>query len=68
MCSYLGHAVGNGEVHPEESKYCMLKVFPLLVTKKQGDAFLGLRGYYKKFITNYATIAAPLRLDEEKRC
>ena len=59
-CSYLGHVVGNGEVRPEESKCRAVETFPLPVTKKQVRAFLGLTGYYRKFIPDYATVAAPL--------
>ena len=59
-CSYLGHVVGNGEVRPEESKLQAVKAFPTPVTKKQVRAFLGLTGYYRKFIPSYAEVAAPL--------
>ena len=59
-CSYLGHVVGNGEVHPEKSKLQAVEDFPAPVTKKQVRAFLGLTGYYRKFIPAYAEIAAPL--------
>ena len=30
-------------------------------TKKQVRAFLGITGYYRKFIPHYLTLAAPLR-------
>ena len=59
-CAYLGHVVGNGEVHPEKSKLEAVRKFPTPVTQKQVQAFLGLTGYYKKLIFSYAEIAAPL--------
>ena len=61
-CVYLGHVVGNGEVHPEKCKLQAVEDFPSPVTKKQVRAFLGFTGYYRKFIPDYAEIAAPLTL------
>ena len=59
-CKYLGHVVGNGVVKPERGKLQAIAQFPLLTTKKQVRSFLGLTGYYKRFIPHYATIATPL--------
>ena len=38
----------------------MVQRFEVPETKKQVRSFLGLTGYYRKFIPHYATIAAPL--------
>ena len=59
-CAYLGHVVGNGVVKPERDKLQAIAQFLLLTTKKYVRSFLGLSGYYRHFIPNYATIAAPL--------
>ena len=59
-CTYLGHVVGNGVVKPEEGKLRTIEQFPQPKTKKQIQSFLGLSGYYRRFIPNYATIAVPL--------
>lgn len=34
--------------------------YPLPTTKKELRSFLGMTGYYRKFIDNFAKIAAPL--------
>ena len=60
LCTYLGHVVGNRGVCPETAKVLAVDAFPQPQTKKQVCAFLGLAGYYRKFIPNFATIAAPL--------
>ena len=59
-CMYLGHVVGGGTVQPEASMVEIVKQFPVPQTKKQVRAFLGLTGYYRKFIPNYASVAASL--------
>ena len=59
-CAYLGHVVGGGEVRPEDSKVQSVRSFPIPAVKKQVRAFLGITGYYRKFIPEYATLAAPL--------
>ena len=60
QCVYLGHVVGNGEVRPEQRNIDAVTNFPRAATKKKVRSFLGLTGYYRKFIPNYSTIAVPL--------
>ena len=59
-CTYLGHVVGCGQVKPEQSKLEAVKRFPIPLTKKDVRSFLGLTGYYRRFIANYASLVAPL--------
>lgn len=59
-CTYLGHVVGSGVVRPEPSKVHAVLAFPIPVTKTHVRAFLGLTGYYRRFIPNFASLAAPL--------
>jgi len=59
-CVYLGHRIGSGKVSPDDVKVEAIKQFPSPRTKKQIRSFLGLAGYYRKFIPQYATLAAPL--------
>lgn len=60
QCVYLGHIVGSGLVKPEHTKIQAVQQTPPPQTKKQVRAFLGLTGYYRRFIPDYASIAAPL--------
>jgi len=57
---YLGHIVGGGYRTPAEAKIQAVKDFPQPKTKTDVRAFLGLAGYYSRYIPNYATIACPL--------
>ena len=59
-CTYLGHVIGSGSVEPEPSKVLVVKRFEAPKTKTQVRAFLGLTGYYRRFIPNYAAVALPL--------
>eukprot|EP00731_Ephydatia_muelleri_P011862 Em0006g756a len=59
-CTYLGHVVGKGVVQPEPSKVQAVMNFPIPSTKTQVRGFLGLTGYYRRFIPNYAAMVAIL--------
>ena len=60
-CVYLGHVVDRGGVvRPELCKVEAIQAFSQPATKKQVKAFLGITGYYRKFIPNYSALAAPL--------
>ena len=59
-CIYLGHVVENGLVQPMECKVEAVKTFKQPKTKKDVRSFLGLCGYYRKFIPNFSSIATPL--------
>ena len=59
-CGYLGHVIGSGKVCPESAKIEAVRKFEQPTTKTRVRSFLGLTGYYRKFIPDYATLAAPL--------
>ena len=59
-CRYLGHIIGGGKVKPDPLKIQSVKDFPIPHTKKHLRTFLGLTGYYRRFIPHYSSIAAPL--------
>ncbi|GFU58858.1 retrovirus-related Pol polyprotein from transposon 297 [Trichonephila clavipes] len=57
---FLGHIVGQGFRTPFEIKVQAVLEFPTSRTKTQIRAFLGLAGYYQKYINLFSVIAAPL--------
>ena len=50
-CTYLGHKVGRGGVLPEDTKVRAIEEMPVPQTKKQVRSFLGMIGYYRRFVT-----------------
>ena len=57
---YLGHLVSAQEVQVDDSKIAAIMDWPLPHTLKQLRGFLGIIGYYRKFVKGYAHIAWPL--------
>ena len=59
---YLGHILSTKGIKPLPLKTQAIKNMHLPKMLKQVCAFLGLVGYYRKFIKNFAKIAKPLTL------
>ena len=57
---YLGHIVGQGSIQPEDSKMAKIRDTTQPTTKKQIRSFLGLVGFYRRFVPHFAEIALPL--------
>nr|CAH7734904.1 unnamed protein product [Callosobruchus chinensis] len=58
--SYLGHIITADGVRPNPEKINAIKNFSIPTTRKQIKGFLGLLGYYRKFIKDFAKITKPL--------
>ncbi|CAF0818248.1 unnamed protein product [Brachionus calyciflorus] len=73
---YLGHVVNSDGLFPCEDKVAAIKAFKTPRTIKQLQSFLGLTGYFRKFIRDYSKIASPLfkatmkgkKFEFDKRC
>jgi len=52
--------VENGEIYPSPDKIRAVLNFPQPRTLKNVQSFLGLSGYFRKFIECYAVKAKPL--------
>ena len=57
---YLGHTVSQRGLEPLRSKIAKILDCPVPKTVKELRGFLGLCGYYRKFIPEFSTVAAPL--------
>lgn len=57
---FLGHLVTQEGIKPNPKKLKAITNYPLPKTTKQIKSFLGITGFYRKFIKNYAHIAKPL--------
>ena len=57
---FLGHVVGGGSHACQEDKIAKVRDAPRPRTKKEVKSFLGLAGYYREYVPNFAVIAAPL--------
>ena len=58
--SFLGYKVTSLGIHPDADKVAAVTEFKVPTNAKHVRQFLGLTGYYRRFVHNYAQIAEPL--------
>lgn len=57
---YLGHIVGDGMIKADPERVRCILEFPVPKSVKQVRRFLGMAGWYQRYISGYAAIAAPI--------
>ena len=63
---YLGFVVSSKGVHVDETKIKAIKTWPQPTNLQQVRSFLGLAGFYRCFVKDFSTIAAPLHALSKK--
>jgi hypothetical protein len=58
--SCLGHVIGTSGVRPDGKRVEAVKNYPVPKTTRELKGFLGLAGYYTRFIPNFSRTAKPL--------
>lgn len=58
--AYLGHIISKDGIKPNPDKIMAIQKFPIPKTATEIKRFLGLLGYYRKFIPDFARITKPM--------
>ncbi|GJT59460.1 putative reverse transcriptase domain-containing protein [Tanacetum coccineum] len=63
---FLGHVINGDGIHVDPSKIEAVKNWEAPKTPSEVHSFLGLAGYYRRFIENFSKIAKPLTVLTQK--
>lgn len=57
---YLGHLIAEDGVKPDPNKISAIENYPIPKNVKDIKGFLGLAGYYRRFIPDFSSLSQPL--------
>ena len=60
VMNYLGHTIDANGMRPLDDKIETIKQLPMPTTLREANYFIGALGFYRKFIKNFAQMAAPI--------
>lgn len=66
LVKYLGHVISDKGIFPDPDKISKVKHYPIPTTADEVRSFLGLAGYYCRFIENFGAIARSLYKKQAK--
>lgn len=58
--AFLGHIITPEGIKPNPMKIKAIQEYPIPKTIKEVRSFLGLVGYYRRFISNFAKVVSPI--------
>jgi hypothetical protein len=64
--NYLGHIITSEGIAPDPDKIEKIKNYPVPTAVDDVRSFLGLAGYYRRFIPNFGKVAKPLTSKTQK--
>ena len=57
---YLGFIVGSGKIQTDPDKISAINDFPIPKTPRMVRSFMGLCGWYRRFVPNFAELSSPI--------